>query len=221
MRTTTTSFATLALIVLGCLGLAACSSSVATPAAPKLTAAQILSKAQAASPKAATYADDISTTTAAGKTTDLKTKISYTSTPKRIHTVLSTTDAGKTTTLETIQDDQNSYVNFGGTWMKTPTTTPVDISALDLTKSLYTSIQNPTLVGVETVNGVAAYHLTATASQGLAAGESGKADFWVRQDNYYPVRLAAKSSGGTQGAVNFTVDYTAWDDQVKIDLPNV
>lgn len=221
MRISKTSCATLALIVLGCLGLAACGSSVATPratATPALTAAQIISKAQDASPKAASYTSDISTTTS-GKTTDLQTKVSFTSTPKRIHTVLTTTDAaGKTSTLETIQDDQNSYLNIEGKWLKTPNTTPVDISSLDLTKSLYSSILNPTLVGVETVNGIATYHLTATANQ---TGTTGKADFWVRQDNFYPVKLTAKSSGGAQGEAIISVNYTAWDDQVKIDLPTV
>jgi hypothetical protein len=78
----------------------------------------------------------------------------------------------------------------------------------------YESLQNAKLVGAETLNGVNVWHLTGTGNSG---GSNVAYDLYVRQDNYYPVKLVGKSSGTDQGTL--TIDFTGVNTGATISLP--
>lgn len=213
-----------ACLIWGVLSLAACGSggtgSGGTPT-PAASAATILANAQQAKPKAAAYIADIQTV-ANGATTELKETISYILQPARAHEIIATTSGGTNSTIETFTDGTTSYIMLGGQWMKAGTAP--DVATLDIGKTTLASVAGAsssfTLVGTETLNGVATYHLT--ASPPAATSAQGKADVWVRQDNYYLVKLTAQeasTTGAQQGQATISITYSAWDDGVKIDLP--
>jgi hypothetical protein len=134
-----------------------------------------------------------------------------------------------------------------GSWIKTTRSgdvspgSPVDVSALtgltDLGKAGKETKAH--LIGVETLDGVKAYHLqssvtTTTTISGSSISSISSisstivTDYYVRQDNYRPVKITAASSGqmGTTPSAamstsTITLIFTAYDTGLTIDLPQV
>ena len=73
---------------------------------------------------------------------------------------------------------------------------------------------SPTLVGTDTVNGVAVYHLKGTDT--TTAGSV--IDLYVRKDNYQPVKADFTETGSTSG--NFTLIFTAFNSGISIATPS-
>ncbi len=121
-----------------------------------------------------------------------------------------------------------------GQWIKTtvsgdvPSGSPVDISSItgltDLGKA-----KTAHLIGVETLDGVKVYHLQATVTTtttfgGTSISTTTMTDYYVRQDNYRPVKIVANISGsglGSSSVSTTTLAFTAYDTGVTIDLPQV
>ncbi len=122
----------------------------------------------------------------------------------------------------------------GGSWIKTtisgdvPTGSPLDTSSIrgltDLGKA-----KTAHLRGVETLDGAKVYHLqssvtTTTTIAGTSISTTIVTDYYVRQDNYRPVKLVANTSGsglGSSSVSTTTLTFTAYDTGVTIDLPQV
>lgn len=71
----------------------------------------------------------------------------------------------------------------------------------------------PTLVGVETVNGVSVYHLKGTD----ATTPGSTIDLYVRKDNYQPVKADYTETGTSSG--NFTLVFTGYNTGISIAVP--
>jgi hypothetical protein len=114
---------------------------------------------------------------------------------------------------------------------------PLDGVASYLDPALFTNFEqltHATLVDSETIGGVAVYHLRGTQQlpQGLGSASE---DFYVRQDNAYPVRVALQGavqvptqvtggSGGTAtgpaASVQVTISFTGVNTGTAIALPS-
>ncbi len=112
---------------------------------------------------------------------------------------------------------------------------PLDGLATYLDPSLFTNFEQlsqPTLVGAETIRGIAVYHLH--GAQQLASGiGSTTEDFYVRQEGAYPVRVGihgavtvptpasdTTGAGGRPAAsVQVTIDFTSVNSGLTIALP--
>lgn len=185
---------------------------------PPLGADQILAKAKVTMPKAVTFNSN-STTVLNGATTTLKQQVSFITTPYETDFKITTTNAGQTATIETITTDTASYTNVGGQWIKGPVRTKLPISQVDEGHAALDLVATATLAGTEPVNGVSTYHLTSTITDPTSKATD-SFDVWIRTDNFYIVKETAKGSGNSASDSN-DLTYTAWDDQVKITLPNV
>jgi hypothetical protein len=148
-------------------------------------------------------------------------------------------------TMEIITDaaTNTSYMRFtgfpsipgvplgDGSWIKTtisgdvPAGGAVDVTAItgltDLGKA-----KTARLIAVETLDGVHVYHLqssvTTTTIMGTTTISSTTVtDYYVRQDNYRPVKFVANSSGGANLTSTVTLTFTAYDTGVTIDLLQV
>ncbi len=174
-----------------CLAVTACGNSGGI--AGGLSVTQILSKAAAATPSAARYTFDVTTTgTSAGT---LHQATAYTLNPKIIDIALSTTTSGTPSTIETIETPTTTYVNAAGQWIMTPSSGPTtDPSTLNPNKlidlSTATGLRS---VGTDQVNGNATYHLHGSVNvptTSTTPGGSATVDVWIRQDDFYsPKRL--------------------------------
>jgi hypothetical protein len=88
-------------------------------------------------------------------------------------------------------------------------------------------LQNPGLVGTETINGVQTYHLRGTVQTPVTPGanqsiETTTEDLWMRQSDYYPVKIVAHGAGSSKGTsitVDVTATFTAWNSGVTITPP--
>jgi hypothetical protein len=103
----------------------------------------------------------------------------------------------------------------------------------------YSKLKDAKLIGSETINGVAVWHLRAKeqvnsmlpSSSGVSAGSGGgqavdvnaTSDYYFRQDNYRPVKVviaATETSAAFSAAtVKGEMDFTAFNTGVSIALP--
>jgi len=127
-----------------------------------------------------------------------------TTTPRRTHLALALGQK-QSVAVEIITDaaTQTGYVRLPflaevgldtGQWIAVP----LDGLATYLDTSIFTDFEQltqATLVGTETIQGVAVYHLRGAQQLQAGIGEATE-DFYVRQDNAYPVRVTI------QGTVN-------------------
>jgi hypothetical protein len=116
-----------------------------------------------------------------------------------------------------------------GQWTKSPisaassTGSPIDPTTItDFTKT-----QNAKLIGAETLNGVAVWHIQGTETD-AASGTSATTDIYIRQDNHYPLKVTVHSTttstpGTTAGAgtSDITILFTQYNSGVTITLPTV
>jgi hypothetical protein len=147
-----------------------------------------------------------------------------TQTPPRDDITFNLTSGGQQIAFETITDGttNTTYTQFTqpaalatGKWTKASGGASGGLfNASQFTD--YSQIKNPTLVGKDTVNGIAVWHLK---GQDTAAGETGNVDVFVRQDNYEPVEIKGQAtSSGTN--INISLIFTSVNSgTISISLP--
>ncbi len=137
-----------------------------------------------------------------------------------------------------------TYTRIGGiagvpaTWTKSDTSAATSVSPVDVSGVTdFTTDTNAKLVGAETLNGVAVWHIQATppadssattpttlptqtpTTAQTPATTSATVDIYIRQDNYYPLKLTMHEGGDTP--VDLTVNFTKFNSGVTITLPTV
>jgi hypothetical protein len=99
------------------------------------------------------------------------------------------------------------------TWVKLPLD---QVGGVDRSAFLnFSQLLNVSLVGTETLNGVATYHLKGTDSP---TGQSATVDLWVQQSNYDPVRAVINLNTFIVGTA--TVDFTGLNTGLTITPPS-
>jgi hypothetical protein len=78
-------------------------------------------------------------------------------------------------------------------------------------------LKNVTLVGSDTVDGTAVWHIKGTTTPTTQSGESGTADLYVTKDKYLPKKVVETVTGSAAGT--FTLLFTSYDTGITIDLP--
>ena len=220
----------LALPALLMLLLAACSTSTSDAGAtttgtvaPSAQAREILAKAQAVKLKDATL-KTLVTTKRGSQTVTLDGTARTTADPRRVE-VAGTASLG--IPYHAIVDGSVIYIKLNDKWLKYTVGNANAEFNYDFL-SLVEQLQNPGLVGTETINGVQTYHLRGTVQTPVTPNanqriETTTEDLWVRQDNYYPAKIVAHG-GGTNKGTSFTVDVTAtfttWNSGVTITPPS-
>jgi LppX/LprAFG-like lipoprotein len=223
------SLASLALPALLTLLLAACSTSTSNggatatnTVAPSAQAREILAKAQAVKLKDATLKTHV-TTKRGSQTVTLDGTARTTASPRRVE-VAGTASLG--IPYHAIVDGNVIYIQANDKWLKYTLGNANAEFNYDFI-ALITQLQNPGLVGTETINGAQTYHLRGTVQAPVTPGanqsvETTTEDLWVRQSDYYPMKIVAHGSGtnkGTSFTVDVTATFTAWNSGVTITPP--
>jgi Predicted periplasmic protein (DUF2092) len=174
-----------------------------------LTVSDILDKVKNADIKSGEFSlemsssDNSMTGTGTGK---------FTINPKRVAMDLTISASGMSIPMSFVQDSQYEYTkDQTGTWTKTASK---DTSSIAFDTS---SVKDAKLIGTETINGTACYHITGTDSS-----DGSPEEFWIKTDNFYPAKFVAmmKGSGGSPDS-KLTMTITAWNTNVTIDIPQV
>lgn len=221
-----------ALVVLGALlTLAACDasslSSTGHRATPTPDAASILQRAIAADYRDATYTLTF-TGTALGQAAEGSGGGRATKSPIRTDTTITgivTLNATKANfTAETITDVATNALytkitglGYSGRWSKSTLSGASNKAPIDL--RAFTNLdayKNAKLIGAETLDGVAVWHLQAT--QNTSEGPV-TADLYIRQDNSYPAKVTGHLGGLI--SADATVKFTKFNSGVSIALPRV
>jgi hypothetical protein len=168
---------------------------------------------------------------------------------------------GQALTMNTIvdYDSQTAYIKSSlfdsllkgssdtpATWYKMPFASVGDLGVDTSMYIDYSKLKNAKLIGSETINGVAVWHLRAienieqsapglgAASARTTAGSVGlnaTTDYYFRKDNYRPVKvvisgtdtLSGPDSGSASGAgtmtMNGEMDFTSFNTGISISLP--
>jgi hypothetical protein len=149
------------------------------------------------------------------------------------------TDAATNTTYERLTGLPSvGGVSLDNSWIKTTVSgdvspgSPIDLSVITGLTTMGNE-KKAHLIGVETLDGVKVYHLqstvtTTTTFSGSSVSFTTVTDYYVRQDNYRPVKLVSGSSSQfgttTSGAASTsttTLAFTAYDTGLTIDLPQI
>ena len=213
-------------LLFGALAVAGCGVSgggtgrSATPTPPSVST--ILQKASAVK---ITSADMLMTIggTSAGKAISGTADIKVTQSPQRYDVAFNLTSDGQQLVWETILDSATnaSYTKFSqpaaldtGKWVKSSGLGSSDL--FDVTSfTNYKDVKDAKLIGPDTINGVAVWHVTA---QNTFSSETANEDLYLAQSDYHPVRIAAKVAGSTAGT--FTMDYKSINaSSITISLP--
>lgn len=111
---------------------------------------------------------------------------------------------------------------------------PLDGLPAYLDPSIFTNFEQvtrPTMVGADTIGTVAVYHLKGAQQLQSSVGSASE-DFYVRQDNTFPVRVTIQgavtvpglagdsTSTGGHASVQVTTDFTAVNTGLSIALPS-
>lgn len=181
----------------------------------------------------------------------------FTTSPMAMDTQLQIAFLGNQNTIEVLTDANQVYVHapillqlFGGTadpqkWLAIPlpsatgTTTPTSIA------DFYKQIQQPKLIGAQTLDGQDTWHIQGTLAGHPASGATTTAgttaqitppqvDLWIAKSTSNPVRFqvqtqastsAGATTGGTttglpsQAAINVTADFSALNTAITITPP--
>ena len=217
-----------ALLLMGVLALSACGIGGGGKATPTATpnAAQIVAKVRALQFKDATFTMTLNFTTS-GETINGTGSGKITKNPDRSDIQFAFPLAVQGTTynvqIEAITDGTTTYtktsgvpgLDTNGMWTKSTSgsssANPFGNTSQfgDFTNTL----TNATLVGSDTVNGVAVYHLKGTDT----TSSGGTVDVYVRKDNYQPVKADFTETGSTPGT--FSLIFTGWNTGVSIATP--
>ena len=80
----------------------------------------------------------------------------------------------------------------------------------------YYELQNPQVLGTETLNGVLTYHIRGTA---VNDGQAFTMDVWARTDNLYPAQIWEKDTPGTPQGSYYLFIVTAYNTGATLTLP--
>lgn len=222
-------------------------TTTATTVAAPGSAADILNHAKAAQVKDAKFTiavtagsptSNVATANGTGvlTTTPERTDISFSS------VTLSVGPINNTSSAEFITDASSGiYVKVPALsqWVSVPSQEfGAVIGTVDFLH--YDQLQSPTLVGTETVNGFTTYHIQGLLQSLVGAGGTNTTvafveDLWLRQSDYYPIKVQdqnAASVAGTPTATAATttpttdnrkvvelVTFNAWNTGATITLP--
>jgi outer membrane lipoprotein-sorting protein len=219
------------LVLLGTLALSACGIS-GLGAAPKPTATPdaktILANVEKVQYKDLEFKMTIASTATGATAVSGDGSGTITKSPKRAKISFNLTSSGQQIAFDTIEDfDGNAvYIKFSTAlfpgiptdkWIKTSTggTLSSLTSAFDTSQFTdFSQVSNATLKGAETVDGIQVWHLTGTES---SSGSTATIDFYIRQDNNYPYKFVAHSTGAS--AADVTVTFTGINTGATVDLP--
>lgn len=148
-----------------------------------------------------------------------------TTNPDRNHTIIHfTTSTGTKHTVEGITDTATSisYTKSSIDGGPVPTKwTKTSLSELEGASSSpflsLDSMKNPTLVGADTINGVAVWHVRGQADLPSASGLKENLDCYLRQDNQYPLEIKGTITGSMQSTT--TLLFTKYNSGITIALP--
>ncbi len=150
--------------------------------------------------------------------------------PDRVSATVKVTLFGNTVSVQMLWLPEGNYLSnpLTGTFDKAPpaaTFNGVGMFGADgLPGVLKDGIQNPTMVGIETVEEVETYHLkgeadgeklAALTAGALAAGTSYPVDVWMATATNNPVRLHITEPDGN----GWQIDLFAFDEPVEINAP--
>lgn len=242
----------LASVLLSVLALGACNTPLAAiPAAtPTPNAATILQRAAKAKYQDVTFSFAFSTADEGQTITGTGTG-AITKNPERMQMTMSfpLTLLGQTETLtldlvtdvatHTTYSRVEGLAGIPSTWTKSDASDASaagSVSPIDVTSFTdFTSYTNAKLVGSDTLDGVAVWHLQATppaqgdasaqstsitqstATAGMPTAASLAVDIYIRKDNSYPMKLSAHVGGSTP--VDMTITFTKYNSGVTITLP--
>lgn len=197
-------------------------TNVAAPKKPP-TATEILAAVSKTDVKDMTYTMTMNATTDGKAFTGSGTG-KFTKSPSRSDLAFTFTMDGQTITMETITDGTTSYTKMSGMdlpglpsdkWMKgSGSLNPA--SFLDQSQLTdYSKLKGVTLVGPDTIGGVAVWHLKGSESDG---GSDTTANIYVRQDNNLPQKVVIHGTGTFSGDV--TITFTAINTGITITPPS-
>lgn len=180
-----------------------------------MTAQGILAQAREAAPHDATFAltlaitTPVSGTSTPGTVTERGSGI-LTTHPYRQDFTLATNTDGVSIPLEVMTDGQTLYTRVpdSTTWRQLP----ADATAQFFEENL----SAPTLVGAETVGGVATWHLRGALS---ASAPQNTEDLWLRKDNYLPLKSILHATNGDGTTLTATLIYSKWNTGAKVTPP--
>jgi hypothetical protein len=215
------------MLLIGCTAPGVAVSGASSPP----SAQTILHKVQQAQFKDATFSlsftGSFSGTSGTGTGTGKITKH-----PERSDISLTVPVEGQPVTLEVITDVATSseyskitnspIPGFGDQWIQSPLGSSSTSSSLVDTSqitSYLNGLTNVRLVGSETIDGTAEWHIKGTTTQSTAtqSGESGTTDLYVTKDTYLPKKVVETVTGSAAGT--FTLLFTAYDTGITINLP--
>jgi len=221
------------LAIVGLLALAACSAPILSsagptgPATPTPDAGAILQRAIAADYRDASYTLTFSGS-ALGQSVAGSGAGRATKSPSRTDTTVSgSVDLSGTKgpfTAKTITDVATNALytsvtglGYNGKWTKSALSGSASKAPIDL--RAFTSLdayKNAKLIGAETLDGVAVWHVQ--ASQSTSNGPV-TADIYIRQNNGYPAKITGHLGGLI--SADATVKFTAFNSGVSVALPRV
>jgi hypothetical protein len=218
-----------ALLVVGVLALSACGigGGKAKPTATP-DAAQIVSKVKGLQFKDATFTVTLNFTTS-GQTINGTGSGKITKSPDRSDIQfafpLNVSGQSYNVQIEVITDGTTSYtmlsgipgLDTNGKWTKGDTGSSSSSNPFGNTSQFSdfaNALGSPTLVGTDTINGVAVYHLKGSDT----SSSGGTVDMYVRTDNYQPVKADFTETGSTPGT--FSLVFTAWNSGISISTPS-
>jgi hypothetical protein len=179
------------------------------------SAADLLTRAQTATLRDATFSLTLAITTpasgASAPTVASQQGTGFlTTNPYRQDITLTTSADGLSIPLEMVTDGQNLFtrVPSSSTWRQQP----ADAS----TRFLDEHLSAPTLVGAETLKGVATWHLRGTLSTSMPHDTE---DLWLRQDNYLPLKSSLHAANEDGTAITATLTFSKWNTGATVALP--
>ena len=200
-------------------------SASATPTATP-SAAQILAKVQAFNYTDASFTMSLNFTDQ-GQTITGTGSGKITKNPSRadIQFAFPITSQGTTynVQIEVIVDGNTTYtmisgipgVATDGKWVESATSANSGLTPFDPSQvtNLGGGLSNATLVGSETLDGVAVWHLKGTDT----SSSGGSVDIYVRQDDYQPVKADFTETGAIGGSLS--VVFTGFNTGITISTP--
>ncbi len=232
--------------VLGLFTLISCSSSAVNTVTPSPTATPVT--AQAVLSQAADQFGQVNTLhfelqlnnkvpldqkgqiKLSGATGDLKR-------PSSAQTKAKVTFIGANLSINMISVDNQQYITnpVSGNWEKAPSDLSFDPAVLfDQNQGIahvLRQVQDPTIVGTETVDGKETYHITGTVNKqdvepisgGAIAANSIPVDAWVVKDTHNIVKLVLhdKGTNGGNSETTWTLLLSQQNQPVTIEKPNL
>lgn len=122
---------------------------------------------------------------------------------------------------EVLTDGSNVYVKTGtgNTWMQLPASQVTGGAGFSTALNDIANLPNAQLIGSETANGIATWHLRGTPTRSFG-GQSGMVteDMWVNKSTYQPVRITDQAAT-SRGTVNSNITFTDWNTGVTVTPP--